>query len=469
VSVASDGGSESRAFAAIGAPQLEALHLAARVAGVPLSVSQLTGITRELLERNLPLLWVAGEVSNFTRAASGHCYFSLKDEQAQVRCVMFRHRVAALEWMPANGEQVEVRAAPGLYEPRGEFQLNVDFMRRAGLGALFERFTRLKAKLEGEGLFEPARKRPVPHFARRVGVVTSTSGAALRDVLTTLRRRMPGIGVVVYPTPVQGEGAAQQIADAINVAGVRAECDVLILCRGGGSIEDLWAFNEEAVARAIAACPVPVVSGVGHETDFTIVDFVADVRAPTPTAAAELVSPDRAQLARRVATTGAALRRSLWRGLERRMQQVDYLSRRLLHPGERIAAQQRHLALLAPRLRAAWGRGHDGRRWELSRQRHRLLAAAPPVSDLDLERARLAQALSRAVALRLRAYAHRLDQLQVHLTHLDPRRVLSRGYAIVREKQAGVVFSSAQLTVGMELEITLAQGGVDARVESLKP
>jgi exodeoxyribonuclease VII large subunit len=467
--VPDDGAGQAHGFAPFDAAHAQALRQAARVAGVPLRVSQLTAITRELLERGLPLLWVGGEVSNFTRAASGHCYFSLKDEQAQVRCVMFRHRLAALDWVPANGEQVEVRAAPGLYEPRGEFQLSVDFMRRAGLGVLFERFSRLKAKLEAEGLFEPARKRPVPHFARRVGVVTSTAGAALRDVLTTLRRRMPGIGVVIYPTPVQGEGAAQQIAAAIGAASARAECEVLIVCRGGGSLEDLWAFNEEAVARAIAACALPVVSGVGHETDFTIADFVADVRAPTPTAAAELVSPDRVQLARRLGATASALRRALWRTLERSMQQTDYLSRRLLHPGERIAVQRRQLELLAPRLIAAWGRAQDARGWELSRQQQRLRARAPRVAELRAAHARLAQALSRAAALRVAGHAQALERLRSHLLHLDPRAVLARGYAIVRSAEAGVVTSSAQLTVGTEVRITLGQGAADARIEQVKP
>jgi exodeoxyribonuclease VII large subunit len=469
VSVTDDDSEKSHGFVPFDSAQAQALRLAVRVAGVPLRVSQLTAITRELLERGLPMLWVGGEVSNFTRAASGHCYFSLKDEQAQVRCVMFRHRLAALDWVPANGEHVEVRAAPGLYEPRGEFQLNVDFMRRAGLGVLFERFSRLKAKLEAEGLFEPARKRPVPHFAQRVGVVTSTAGAALRDVLSTLRRRMPGIGVVIYPTPVQGEGAAQQIAAAVAAASARAECDVLVVCRGGGSIEDLWAFNEEVVARAIADCALPVVSGVGHETDFTIADFVADVRAPTPTAAAELVSPDRAQLARRVGVTAATLRRAVWRVLERRMQQADYLSRRLLHPGERIAMQQRHLALLAPRLMAAWGRADDARAWGLLRQQHRLRAAAPRVAESRAAHVRLAQALSRAAALRLAGHAQVLERLRSHLIHLDPRAVLARGYAIVRTQDAGVVTSSAQLAVGTEVEITLGQGAADARIVQVKP
>ena len=230
------------------------------------SVAELNRRAREFIETGFALLWVAGEISNFTRAASGHCYFSLKDAGAQVRCVFFRHKAALVDWKPENGMQVEVRALPTLYEARGDFQLTVEGMRRSGRGALFEAFEKLKRKLEQEGLFEPSRRKPIPAFPQTVGVVTSPKAAALRDVLTTLARRMPGIRVVLYPTPVQGEGAGEKIAQAIRTASARREIDVLIVCRGGGSMEDLWAFNEEVVARAIVDCAVPVVSGVGHES-----------------------------------------------------------------------------------------------------------------------------------------------------------------------------------------------------------
>src|SRR5687767_14775200 len=245
-----------------------------------ISVSELNRMAREALERGLPLMWIAGDVSNCKRSDLGHCYFTLKDAQAQVDCVMFRNRLQLLGWTPRDGAQVEVRALATLYEARGKFQLNVEVMRRAGLGALYEAFERLKAKLEGEGLFDPRRKRLLPRFPRVLGIVTSPRAAALRDVLTVLRRRMPGLPVIVYPAPVQGEGAGPRIAHAVRTAGNRGECDVLIVCRGGGSIEDLWAYNDETLARTIAACPIPVISAVGHETDFTIADFVADVRAP---------------------------------------------------------------------------------------------------------------------------------------------------------------------------------------------
>ncbi|MGH8725805.1 MAG: exodeoxyribonuclease VII large subunit, partial [Burkholderiales bacterium] len=259
-----------------------------------LSVAELLRSVRDTLERRFPLAWVRGELSNLSRAPSGHCYFTLKDDGAQVDCVMFRSRAAALDWEPRDGMRVEVRALPTLYEPRGRFQLAVEAMRRAGLGPLYERFLRLKERLGAEGLFDERLKRALPGFPRTIGVLTSPAAAALRDVLTTLARRNPAIEVIVYPVPVQGEGAAERIAAMLRRASRRAECDVLLLVRGGGSIEDLWPFNEEAVARAIRASEIPVVVGVGHETDVTIADFAADQRAPTPTAAAELASPARA-------------------------------------------------------------------------------------------------------------------------------------------------------------------------------
>ena len=253
-----------------------------------------------MLERSFPLLWISGEVSNFTRAASGHWYFSIKDQQAQMRCVMFRGRAQYAEFTPREGDRIEVRAVVTMYEPRGEVQLNVEAVRRTGQGRLYEAFLRLKAQLESEGLFAPERKRPLPAHPRAIGIVTSLQAAALRDVLTTLARRAPHIPVIVYPAPVQGAGSAEKLVAAVETANARREVDVLLVCRGGGSIEDLWSFNDEALARAIAASELPVVSGVGHETDFTIADFAADVRAPTPTGAAELASPQRALLLREV-------------------------------------------------------------------------------------------------------------------------------------------------------------------------
>ncbi len=316
-----------------------------------LTVSELNRMARRALESTLPLLWVEGEVSNFTSAASGHWYFSLKDPSAQVRCVMFRGRNQFADFVPANGDHVEVRALPSLYEARGEFQLGAEQIRRAGAGRLYEAFLKLKAKLQAEGLFDPARKRPLPRFPRVLGIVTSPQAAALRDVLTALARRMPGLRVILYPTPVQGQGAAAQIAAAIRLAGQRRECEVLLVCRGGGSLEDLWSFNDEAVARAIAASPMPVVTGIGHETDFTLADFAADLRAPTPTAAAELASPERRTLLLQLDRLDAQLRRHAVRLVQDRIQRLDLLARRLLHPAERLRRQRVQLDVLARQLR----------------------------------------------------------------------------------------------------------------------
>jgi exodeoxyribonuclease VII large subunit len=428
------------------------------------TVGELNRSARALLEQTFPLLWVRGEISNLRRYDSGHWYFVLKDVDAQARCVMFRHRNAYLDWQPKDGTLVEVRALVTLYEARGDYQLNVETMRRAGQGALHEAFERLKAKLEREGLFDPARKRPLPAFPRRVGIVTSPAAAALRDVVTTLRRRLPSLPVVLYPTPVQGEGAAEKIAAALAAAGARGECDVLILCRGGGSIEDLWAFNEEVVARAVAAAPVPVVVGVGHETDFTIADFVADRRAPTPTAAAELVSPERRELLERIAAIRARLARALTRRLEARMQRVDFLARRLTHPGRRIELQQRRLEELARRLRAAGARNAHARALRVTNAAARLAAARPSLSALQERHSALAQRLVRAMSAGLARARQNTERLARHLQHLDPQRVLERGYSIARTAEGEVVRSSAQIAAGDELRLAFAAGWARTRV-----
>ncbi|MDB5804165.1 MAG: xseA, partial [Betaproteobacteria bacterium] len=326
-----------------------------------ISVSELNRGVRGMLERGYPLVAVRGEISNFTRAASGHIYFVLKDAGAQVRCAMWRGKAQALSFVPANGDAVEVRANVTLFEARGEFQLAVESMRRDGAGNLFEAFLRLKEKLAGEGLFDPERKRPLPALPRAIGVVTSPQAAALRDIVTALKRRAPMIPVVIYPTPVQGEGAAARIAQAIATANARAEVEVLLVCRGGGSIEDLWSFNEEVVARAIAASDIPVISGVGHETDFTIADFAADLRAPTPTAAAELAAPHRDDLLARLSGAAYEMRRAMQAYLDEARQKLDWTARDLVPPSARLAAQRRDLGDLARRLDWLMQRGRERR------------------------------------------------------------------------------------------------------------
>jgi exodeoxyribonuclease VII large subunit len=412
-----------------------------------LSVSALNRMARETLERSFPLFWVAGEISNLTRAASGHWYFSLKDERAQVRCVMFRNRNSALDWIPREGDHVEARALVTLYEARGDFQLTIEALQRAGLGTLFEAFERLKAKLEKEGLFDPTRKRPLPAHPCQIGIITSPDAAALRDVLTTLRRRMPGIPVVLYPTPVQGKGAAELIARAIRMAGERDECEVLIVCRGGGSIEDLWQFNEEVVARAIAESPVPVISGVGHETDFTIADFVADRRAPTPTAAAELATPDRQALLQSANALHLRLRRQMQHLLYQRMQQTDYLARRLVHPGEKIRQQQERLGHLQARLNAA-----------LLRLTERAQARFQP----------LPQRLLAAQARDFQRKHDRLLRIEQNLRHLSPNSVLERGYSLVQQADGSIVRDSSRIAPAEPLTVTFARGQAEVRVEKIR-
>jgi exodeoxyribonuclease VII large subunit len=420
---------------------------------------------RDLLEHRYPLAWVAGEISNFTRAKSGHLYFSLKDEAAQVRCVMFRNRGQYLDWEPREGLRVEVRALVTLYEARGDFQLNVETMRRAGQGALFEAFLRLREKLGNEGLFDAAHKKPLPPYPQRIGIVTSLQAAALRDVLTTLARRNPSIQVIVYPAPVQGEGAAQQLTGAIATATRRAECDVLILCRGGGSIEDLWAFNDEGLARAIYACPIPLVTGIGHETDFTIAEFVADQRAATPTAAAELATPARAELIAHLVQLRQALRRQMQSALEARAQRLDSMAGRLQSPADRLAANSARIGTARVRLAAALALCTRNAEWRLSHAARRLAAAMPNLGVLQQKAAQLETSLRRATPQRLAAIAEELARLSLALTHLDPAAVLERGYAIARRADGSVVRAGSALRPGDSLELTFAHGGAAVRVE----
>lgn len=431
-----------------------------------ISVSSLNRRVRDCLEAAFPLAWVGGEISNLTYAASGHVYFTLKDEGAQVRCVLWRSRAQLLGWRLANGQQVEARALVSFYEPRGEFQLNVEAVRRAGQGSLFERFLELKARLEQEGLFAAAGKRPLPAFPRRIGIVTSPQAAALRDVLATLRRRAPHVALTLYPTPVQGEGAGQRIADAIAAAAADGN-DALILCRGGGSLEDLWAFNEEAVARAIRASPTPVVSGVGHETDFTIADFAADLRAATPTAAAELAAPDRDLLLARVRDLVSKFRHRCEQALAERGQRLDWFALRLIHPADRLARQGEHVQRLQAQLQRALSR-------QAEQGRHRLHLAGLHLAGLRPQPRQHAQALS-AQAFRLRQagrYEHderaaKLRSLAASLNQLDPLQVLARGYALALAPDGRAVRDAAELRAGDRLQLVFARGGASATVNEV--
>lgn len=432
----------------------------------PLTVSELNRRARLAVETALPLLWIVGEVANFTRAPSGHWYFTLRDPGAGVRCAMFRNRNQFLDWQPANGTQVEVRAQATLYEPRGEFQLTVEVMRHAGLGNLYEALARLKDKLEREGLFDPARKRPLPPRPACVGVVTSAKAAALRDVLVTLKRRWPLVPVRIYPTPVQGEGAAQSIAAALARAGADGLCDVVLLVRGGGSLQDLWAFNEEAVVRAVAACPVPVVCGVGHETDVTLADFAADLRAPTPTGAAQLATPDGSEMLARIHGQARQLSARMGRRLHLHAQRLDTGVARLRHPAERLTQRGLHLAQLARRLDLARRNRLRQAVMALDLLASRLGAGRPRPAETLRDLDHLRRRLEERMAVRLNRHAARLAALGAQLGHLNPEAVLARGYGIVRDGAGRVVTDSAGLAVGQTVTVSLRRGEVDARVES---
>ena len=441
-------------------------HSASAQTASAISVSDLNRRARTLLERGFPLLWVRGEISGFTRAASGHIYFSLKDANAQVRCAMWRGKAAGLSFEAKNGDAVEVRANLTLFEARGEYQLSVEVMRRAGAGALYEQFLRLKEKLEREGLFDASAKRGLPSSPRGIGIVTSPQAAALCDVVTTLKRRAPMIPLVLYPAPVQGEGSAQLIAAAISVASARAAedgIDVLIVCRGGGSMEDLWAFYEEAVARAIAACSIPVVAGIGHETDFTIADWAADLRAPTPTAAAELASPNIEDMIALLAGSAVSLRRSMTNWLDSATQRIDWLTRALTPPSARLALQRQRLWHTAGRLNAATQAVLTAQHTRAGHAQARL--RAPDIARFNLHLVHGRKCLVGAALGVVAGQEALLERLFGGLQMLNPRRVLERGFAIVSGADGRVVRDAAMLVAGARLDLTLARGGASAVVE----
>ena len=415
------------------------------------SVAALVQAVADALAARFSPCAVRGEVSGFSRAASGHCYFNLKDANggaALLRCAMFRRAAGLLDFSPGDGQLVELRGRLGVYEPRGELQLVVESMQRAGAGALYEQFLKLKARLEAEGLFDTAHKRPVPAFAQRVGVVTSLAAAALRDVAATFARRSPHVQLLVYPSQVQGADAPASLCAALALAAQRNEVDALILCRGGGSMEDLWAFNDERVVRAIRASPIPLVCGVGHETDVTLADFAADLRAPTPTAAAELAAPDTQSCRNALSAVAELLQRRLHDGLDGRAQRLDTLSLRLTRPAEVMRRRAQRLDMLAHRLVTATQRGMDQRR---SHAVH------------------LQACMVRSTAVLTQAWAQRLASFGARLTALDPQHVLARGYAWLNDDNGRPVLSVARLEVGATLQAHLVDGTASVAVTGVDP
>ena len=444
-------------------------------------VGALTRAVASALEARFNPVAVRGEVSGFTRAGSGHCYFALKDEAGQLRCAMFRRAAGLLGFNPREGDQVEVRGRLTVYEPRGDLQLVVESMQRAGQGALFEQFLRLKERLEAEGLFDAAAKRPLPAWPRGIGLVTSRGAAALHDVLTALARRAPHVPVLLAPAAVQGAAAPAELRAARQKLYLLAQAgkaqaadlalnsappiDVILLVRGGGSIEDLWAFNDEALARTIAASPVPVISGVGHETDFSIADFVADLRAPTPTAAAELVSAPRDQALRELQAQHERLQRALRRRLDGEAQRLDGLHGRLARPADAVAAERLRLQRLDARLTHARALRLERERARLARLAERLPRTVPaPIAAERVRLAHLADRLPAALARQLGAAHERLERAALRLSLLDPQLVLERGYAWLEDADGRPVTRAAQTTPGQALAATLADGKVDLTV-----
>lgn len=432
------------------------------------AVSELADILRGLLEDSLPAVWVSGEISNFSRPASGHWYFTLKDDRAQLRCAMFKNANYYVRPQPKDGDAVLVRAKVGIYPARGELQIIVEHLEAAGTGALLRAFEQLKARLAAEGLFDAALKRPLPAVPRVIGVITSGTGAALQDILNALARRWPLATVALYPVPVQGSQAPPAIVRALRELPERAPADVILLARGGGSLEDLWAFNDEAVARAIRASPVPVVSGVGHEIDFTIADFAADVRAATPTAAAELVTPDIAERYGRIDSLDIQLiglvQRRLQLAREQFLQQAGRLQR--LHPGRQLQERAQRLDELDQRLRRAMQMRLQAKREALHLRSRRFESAAPLARVLQWqERLQLlADRLQRASRDVLTTRAAQLRQAEALLNSLNPSAVLQRGYALAIAADGHVLHSGDGLAIGDRVTVRLADGGFEAEV-----
>lgn len=430
------------------------------------TVSQLNRRVKDLLEIHLPLLWVEGEISNLSKPSSGHWYFTLKDEAAQVSCAMFKRRSALVGFVPKAGDHIKVRAHVSLYEGRGNYQLIVEHMEEAGFGLLQRRFEELKNKLLGEGLFDSAAKIAVPCPPAHLAVITSPSGAAIRDVLSVLGRRFPALPVTIIPSPVQGDDAAATLAKQLTLADQSGHYDAILLCRGGGSLEDLWAFNNEALARAIYACKTPVVSAVGHEVDVTIADYVADVRAPTPSAAAEILSPDKENLLAHFRQFEAALTRRIWAHLQTYIQRVVFLRKRLKHPSERLQQWQQTLDHCELRLQRALRARLTRSRNSFDSHALALIRQSPAIRlQRDQERvSRLRQQLQRAMRLLL---ANRRQLFSTALARLDlvsPIATIERGYAIVRDQHNRVVRSVDSVQVGDALTLNVADGHITTTV-----
>jgi exodeoxyribonuclease VII large subunit len=435
-----------------------------------LTVSQLNRRARQLLETHLPLLWIEGEISNLSRPSSGHWYFTLKDAQAQIRCAMFRNRNMRVREAPQQGQKILVRARVSLYEGRGDYQLIVEHMEEAGFGALQRAYEELKHRLYQQGLFAAELKKPLPNLPNHIGVVTSPSGAAIRDIVTVLQRRFPSIPVSVFPVAVQGQDAAPQICQALDTANRLSACDVLILGRGGGSLEDLWPFNEESVAHAIANSRIPVISAVGHEVDITISDYVADMRAATPSAAAELATPDGNDMLQTFCGMEVLLEESAARQLQQLKQGLDSLRARLRHPGEKLQNQNQQLDHLEARLIQAINQQLQTANFKLenlqTRQSH--LHPEMPIQQAQDRVQRLYKRLQTNTNNQLQMQRQRLTKTVELLDTVSPLNTLKRGYAIAADSQGNVIRNSQEVQVGDTVTTKLGEGELDCRVETVR-
>ncbi|MGB0204450.1 MAG: exodeoxyribonuclease VII large subunit [Neptuniibacter sp.] len=434
-----------------------------------ISVSELNRQARTLLERSFLTILVEGEISNFVRPSSGHWYFTLKDSKAQVRCAMFKNRNFQIRNQPQNGDRVIVKAKVSLYEGRGEYQLICEHLESAGSGALQVAFEELKLKLQKEGLFDTGHKKPLPKQPRHLGIVTSATGAAVHDILTVLKRRFPGLPVTIYPTAVQGEDAPEQICRSIILAEAHQECDVLIVGRGGGSLEDLWAFNDERVARTLFDCEIPVISAVGHEVDVVISDFIADVRAPTPSAAAELISPDQHQLKLRVKQLEERLLRCIKQRIDRSETQVSHLKNRLRHPGQKLREQAQQLDNLELRLQKSINHNLFLKSQKYTDLSNRLKAQSPAqLLERQKERStNLHARLTQATLTLMKQNKLKLEALMHQLNTVSPLATLERGYAIVKGPQGNVLLDASEVAEGDQVETQLRQGRIQSRIEKI--
>jgi exodeoxyribonuclease VII large subunit len=388
------------------------------------SITEINKLVKELLQDNFPSIWVKGELSNFIEASSGHWYFTLKDNGAQARCTMFKGKNSQVKWIPKNGDLIEAQCKIGLYEQRGDYQLNISSLQQAGLGRLFEEFNKLKQKLDSEGLFNQEQKKSLPVYPNCIGVVTSPDAAVLRDVITTLKRRNKSLRIIIYPTPVQGKTAPQGIIDALRLANQRDEVDVLILCRGGGSIEDLWSFNDESVVREIYSSTLPIISAVGHQTDITISDFVADLRAPTPTAAAEIISNSYEELLGNLEYFKTNLSNIIQNKIEQLNQRIDFLEKGLVSPIQKIASQNDLIQALTNRIQIT-------------------------------------------MRLRLEKYQEQIKSYKQNLSHLNPNEILSRGYSIILNQNKRIINNASAMSVSDKIKIKFHKGNAEANITKI--